>query len=118
MNLPSSLFPSIDLTYIEDKYSGLSKQALFNAWSSLKGNKEASPLLPRYNETEVYSLFKLILICKNWLSAGCAFKQYKPDTICEWAQSLCCNGEPEHLKALAPLYYETVILNSNSLVLV
>jgi hypothetical protein len=75
MNLPSSLFPSIDLTYIEDKYSGLSKQALFNAWSSLKGNKEASPLLPRYNETEVYSLFKLILMCKNWLSAGCAFKQ-------------------------------------------
>lgn len=54
MNLPSSLFPSIDLTYIEDKYSGLSKQALFNAWSSLKGNKEASPLLPRYNETEIW----------------------------------------------------------------
>ncbi|XP_050221516.1 uncharacterized protein LOC126671756 isoform X1 [Mercurialis annua] len=39
MNLPSSLFPSIDLTYIEDKYSGLSTQALFNAWSSIKGNK-------------------------------------------------------------------------------
>lgn len=54
MNLPSSLFPSIDLTYIEDKYSGLSKQALFNAWSSLKGNKEASPLLPRYNETKIW----------------------------------------------------------------
>lgn len=54
MNLPSSLFPSIDLTYIEDKYSGLSKQALFNAWSSLKGNKEASPLLPRYNKTEIW----------------------------------------------------------------
>ncbi|XP_011014025.1 PREDICTED: uncharacterized protein LOC105117916 [Populus euphratica] len=54
MNLPSSLFPSIDLTYIEDKYSGLSKQALFNAWASLKGNKEASPLLPRYNKTEIW----------------------------------------------------------------
>ncbi|CAK7328154.1 unnamed protein product [Dovyalis caffra] len=54
MNLPSSLFPSIDLTYIEDKYSGLSKQALFNAWSSLKGNKGISPLLPRYNETEIW----------------------------------------------------------------
>ncbi|KAB5516266.1 hypothetical protein DKX38_026914 [Salix brachista] len=52
MNLPSSLFPSIDLTYIEDKYSGISKQALFNAWSSLKGNKGDSPLHPRYNETE------------------------------------------------------------------
>ncbi|KAK3033082.1 hypothetical protein RJ639_035708, partial [Escallonia herrerae] len=28
---------SIDLTYIEDKYSGLSTQALLNVWSSLKG---------------------------------------------------------------------------------
>ncbi|KAG5222704.1 hypothetical protein OIU76_028370 [Salix suchowensis] len=54
MNLPSSLFPSIDLTYIEDKYSGISKQALFNAWSSLKGNKGDSPLHPRYNETEIW----------------------------------------------------------------
>lgn len=75
MNLPSSLFPSIDLTYIEDKYSGISKQALFNAWSSLKGNKGDSPLHPRYNETEVYTLFMLILKCKKCLSAGRAFKQ-------------------------------------------
>ncbi|KAK2968117.1 hypothetical protein RJ640_028022, partial [Escallonia rubra] len=37
MNLPSSFLPSIDLTYIEDKYSGLSTQALLNVWSSLKG---------------------------------------------------------------------------------
>ncbi|KAK2968119.1 hypothetical protein RJ640_028024 [Escallonia rubra] len=37
MNLPSNLLPSIDLTYIEDKYSGLSTQALLNVWSSLKG---------------------------------------------------------------------------------
>lgn len=42
MNLPSSLFSSIDLTYIEDKYSGLSTQALLNVWSSLKGNKGSS----------------------------------------------------------------------------
>ncbi|KAI8533585.1 hypothetical protein RHMOL_Rhmol10G0021600 [Rhododendron molle] len=39
MNLPSSLFPSLDLAYIEDKYSGLSTQALLNIWSSLKRNK-------------------------------------------------------------------------------
>ncbi|KAI4320493.1 hypothetical protein MLD38_033970 [Melastoma candidum] len=37
LNIPSAIFPSIDLTYIEDKYSGLSTQALLNAWSSLKG---------------------------------------------------------------------------------
>lgn len=42
MNLPSSLFPSIDLSYIEDKYSGFSTQALLNAWSSLKGNTDNS----------------------------------------------------------------------------
>ncbi|KAM1712567.1 hypothetical protein ACFX12_023432 [Malus domestica] len=39
MNLPSTLFPSIDLSYIEEKYSGFSTQALLNAWSSLKGNE-------------------------------------------------------------------------------
>ncbi|XP_021743093.1 uncharacterized protein LOC110709187 [Chenopodium quinoa] len=39
MNLPAPLFPSIDLTYIEDKYSGLSTQALLNVWSTLKGRK-------------------------------------------------------------------------------
>ncbi|XP_048230182.1 uncharacterized protein LOC8279099 isoform X1 [Ricinus communis] len=53
MNLPSSLFPSIDLTYIEDKYSGLSTEALFNAWSSLKGNK-GSTQLHTYNETKIW----------------------------------------------------------------
>ncbi|CAK9161754.1 unnamed protein product [Ilex paraguariensis] len=42
MNIPSSLFPSIDLTYIEDKYSGLSTQALLNVWGSLKGNRDTS----------------------------------------------------------------------------
>ncbi|GFY87246.1 lysine ketoglutarate reductase trans-splicing protein [Actinidia rufa] len=39
MNLKSSILPSIDLTYIEDKYSGLSTQALLNVWSSLKRNR-------------------------------------------------------------------------------
>ncbi|CAA3014309.1 hypothetical protein CDL12_23963 [Olea europaea subsp. europaea] len=42
VHLPSSLFSSIDLTYIEDKYSGLSTQALLNMWSSLKGHKGSS----------------------------------------------------------------------------
>lgn len=41
MNLPSSLFPSLDLAYIEDKYSGLSTQALLNIWSSLRRNKDS-----------------------------------------------------------------------------
>nr|KAJ0197494.1 hypothetical protein LSAT_V11C700344290 [Lactuca sativa] len=34
MNFPSTLLPSIDLGYIEDKYSGLPSQALLNIWLS------------------------------------------------------------------------------------
>ncbi|XP_074296028.1 uncharacterized protein LOC141623776 [Silene latifolia] len=37
INFPSPLLPQIDLTYIEDKYSGISTQALLNVWSTLKG---------------------------------------------------------------------------------
>ncbi|XWS44107.1 hypothetical protein CRYUN_Cryun15aG0016400 [Craigia yunnanensis] len=54
MNLPSSLFPSIDLTYIEDKYSGLSTQALFNALNSLKANKVISVPSYKNNETKIW----------------------------------------------------------------
>ncbi|OMO59322.1 hypothetical protein CCACVL1_24920 [Corchorus capsularis] len=54
MNLPSSLFPSIDLTYIEDKYSGLSTQAIFNALNSLKANKDVSVPPDKHNETKIW----------------------------------------------------------------
>ncbi|KAL0014419.1 hypothetical protein SO802_001488 [Lithocarpus litseifolius] len=53
MNLPTSLFPSIDLTYIEDKYAGLSSQALLNALSSLKG-RDTATYFYRYNDTEIW----------------------------------------------------------------
>lgn len=36
MTFPSNLLSHLDLAYIEDKYSGLSTQALLNVWSSLK----------------------------------------------------------------------------------
>lgn len=52
MNLPSTVFPSIDLTYIEDKYSGLSTQALLNVWSTLKGNKGTMGHKP--NNTKIW----------------------------------------------------------------
>ncbi|KAK4426114.1 hypothetical protein Salat_1379900 [Sesamum alatum] len=42
VNLPSSIFSSIDLTYIEDKYSSLPNQALLDVWSSVKGYKGTS----------------------------------------------------------------------------
>ncbi|XWS30416.1 hypothetical protein CRYUN_Cryun24cG0115800 [Craigia yunnanensis] len=54
MNLPSSLFPSIDLTYIEDKYSGLSTQVLFNALNTLKTNKVVSMPSYKYNGTKIW----------------------------------------------------------------
>ncbi|KAJ4845343.1 hypothetical protein Tsubulata_043198 [Turnera subulata] len=54
MNLPSSLFPSIDLTYIEDKYSGLSPQALLNALSSLRSSRGGFHQHYRYNESQIW----------------------------------------------------------------
>ncbi|KAL2927514.1 Oxygen-dependent choline dehydrogenase [Bienertia sinuspersici] len=54
MNLPAPLLPSIDLTYIEDKYSGLSTQALLNAWSTLKGRKVGPLQGQESNETKVW----------------------------------------------------------------
>lgn len=57
INLPSTLLPSIDLGYIEDKYSGLSSQALLNVWSSLR-NKGIS--LHEPEDTRVISSFHLV----------------------------------------------------------
>lgn len=57
MHLPSSLFPSIDLTYIEDKYSGLSTQALFNALNAIKANEVDSMSSSGYTETKVNPLY-------------------------------------------------------------
>ncbi|GER33322.1 hypothetical protein STAS_09458 [Striga asiatica] len=51
VNLPSNIFPSIDLTYIEDKYSGLSTQALLNVWSSFKGRRGFSR---KFNNTKIW----------------------------------------------------------------
>ncbi|KAL0381766.1 UNVERIFIED_CONTAM: hypothetical protein Sangu_0240900 [Sesamum angustifolium] len=42
VNLPSSIFSSVDLTHIEDKYSSLPNQALLDVWSSIKGHKGTS----------------------------------------------------------------------------
>lgn len=77
MSLPSSLFPSIDLTYIEDKYSRLSTQALLDAFSSLRGIKRTSTPVYSYNETEVHGCFiyffffstefLIIILRKNYL---------------------------------------------------
>ncbi|KAJ8426352.1 hypothetical protein Cgig2_023884 [Carnegiea gigantea] len=55
VNLPSSLFPSIDLSYIEDKYSGLSTQAMLNAWSTLKGRKAGPSHVPNSNDTKIWA---------------------------------------------------------------
>ncbi|XP_039064577.1 uncharacterized protein LOC120209714 [Hibiscus syriacus] len=56
MNLPSTLFPSMDLTYIEDKYSGLSTQELFNALSTLRANRDTSTYSYNYTKKKVNPL--------------------------------------------------------------
>ncbi|CAN0904069.1 hypothetical protein LINGRAHAP2_LOCUS22872 [Linum grandiflorum] len=52
MNLPSALFPSFDITYMEDKYSTISPHALLNALSSLRGDSSNSLQFHRHNGTE------------------------------------------------------------------
>ncbi|XP_057984005.1 uncharacterized protein LOC131168523 isoform X2 [Malania oleifera] len=54
MNLPSTLFPSLDLTYIEDKYSGLSSQTLLDAWSNLKGNSGSLTQVQKFNDAKIW----------------------------------------------------------------
>ncbi|KAJ0252950.1 Lysine ketoglutarate reductase trans-splicing protein [Hirschfeldia incana] len=57
MNLPSSLFPSIDLAYIEDKYSDLSRKRLFSAWSSTKSSRPNNDIPDppyTYNDTKIW----------------------------------------------------------------
>ncbi|KAF2572026.1 hypothetical protein F2Q70_00000204 [Brassica cretica] len=57
MNLPSTLFPSIDLAYIEDKYSDLSRKTLFSSWSSTKSSKPKNDIPDppyTYNDTKIW----------------------------------------------------------------
>ncbi|XP_015894535.2 uncharacterized protein LOC107428509 isoform X1 [Ziziphus jujuba] len=42
LNIPSSLLPTVDLSYIEDKKSGISTQTILNAWSSTRSNNSSS----------------------------------------------------------------------------
>ncbi|TYG49511.1 hypothetical protein ES288_D10G100100v1 [Gossypium darwinii] len=54
INLPSSLFPSVDLTYIEDKHSGLSTRKLFSALSSLKDDKVVMVASNKSEKTKIW----------------------------------------------------------------
>nr|XP_009771349.1 PREDICTED: uncharacterized protein LOC104221902 [Nicotiana sylvestris]XP_009771350.1 PREDICTED: uncharacterized protein LOC104221902 [Nicotiana sylvestris]XP_009771351.1 PREDICTED: uncharacterized protein LOC104221902 [Nicotiana sylvestris] len=51
LNLPSSLFGLIDLSFIEDKYSGLSTQDLLNVLSSLRSHRGNSH---KHNDTKIW----------------------------------------------------------------
>lgn len=53
LNLPSNLFGLIDLTYIEEKYSGLSALDLFNVLSSLRSHKGHSHS-HRHSDTKIW----------------------------------------------------------------
>ncbi|KAI4350619.1 hypothetical protein L6164_005062 [Bauhinia variegata] len=54
MNLPSSLFPSIDLTYIEDKYSKIPTKAIWDAWASFRGNRSMSNGFQKTSDTKIW----------------------------------------------------------------
>lgn len=60
MNLPSSLFPSIDLTYVEDKYSKIQTNSIWDALASFRGDRNLYDELHKVDEkTKVwfYTLF-------------------------------------------------------------
>lgn len=57
---PSSLFPSIDLTYIEDKNSGLSTQALLNHALTTR-NKSSSTQAHNMNDTSKVCFFFFVI---------------------------------------------------------
>ncbi|KAF3431187.1 hypothetical protein FNV43_RR25917 [Rhamnella rubrinervis] len=42
LNIPSSLLPTVDLSYVEDKKSGISTQTILNAWSSSRSSNSSS----------------------------------------------------------------------------
>ncbi|GMH06797.1 hypothetical protein Nepgr_008637 [Nepenthes gracilis] len=52
MNFPS-IFRSIDHSYIENKYSGQSTQALLNAWGTLKGRRAGYPQAHKFSDTKI-----------------------------------------------------------------
>ncbi|XP_061358072.1 uncharacterized protein LOC133302326 [Gastrolobium bilobum] len=54
MNLPSSIFPSIDLTYVEDKYSKIQTKSIWDAWASFRGDRSMSNGLNKLNETKIW----------------------------------------------------------------
>ncbi|XP_010555939.1 PREDICTED: uncharacterized protein LOC104825316 isoform X2 [Tarenaya hassleriana] len=57
MNLPSTLFPAFDLSYIEGKYSDFSKQPLLDAWYSVKDStsmKEIPDPSYDWNATKIW----------------------------------------------------------------
>lgn len=67
MNLPSSLFPSIDLTNIEDGYSTIPTKAIWDVWGSFRGERSIANGVYKFNEKKVLaslysSLIALIVL--------------------------------------------------------
>ncbi|XP_004499399.2 uncharacterized protein [Cicer arietinum] len=50
VNLPLSLFPSVDLTYIEEKYSKIETNSIWDAWASFRGDTNMFNQLHKLNE--------------------------------------------------------------------
>ncbi|KAK7293482.1 hypothetical protein RJT34_16348 [Clitoria ternatea] len=54
MSLPSSLFPSIDLTYVDDNYSKGATKSIWDAWASFNGNRSMPNKLQKSNDTKIW----------------------------------------------------------------
>ena len=54
--------PSIDLSFVEDKNSGLSTQTFLKAWSSMKGSRNTSTEAQKLNNTSKVHFVPLFLV--------------------------------------------------------
>ncbi|KAG4926839.1 hypothetical protein AAZX31_19G050700 [Glycine max] len=54
MNLPSSLLPSIDLTYVDDNYSKISTKSLWDAWASFRRDRSMYKKVHKLNDTKIW----------------------------------------------------------------
>ncbi|XP_072052572.1 uncharacterized protein [Arachis hypogaea] len=51
---PSTLFPCLDLTYVNDKYTGFPTKSIWDAWASLKGNKSMLHAHHNISDTKIW----------------------------------------------------------------
>ncbi|KEH22115.1 uncharacterized protein [Medicago truncatula] len=99
MNLPSSLFPSIDLTYVEDKYSKIQTNSIWDALASFRGDRNLYDELHKVDEKT-----------KIWVPTNPRGAERLPPRIVESQSDLYLRrlwGQPHQDLTIRPKYLVT-----------